>query len=330
MNPGLRHTVSLFIDNYHSLRKTMFWKADPLRAKLCALCHAFEGNSTVPGKLIEYIAHIKKFSKWYSPLRHSSYLAASLLSASGTDPGYSFPRFMACYLVMKRSGFICTVGLPAAALALYATSGKGSEKARAERSLEVHGGIRRRHPFTTSPDEYATSVIMAASGRSAQDILADCGETLRLLRIKGFYSTSALRFLSRLLAYDPSPPWEKAARCANISDMLKRMKIRTPRLFYGTAGLLFLTGDHWNNAMREVLDTVGILRLGKCFLPFEKEQALIFSSALVVGSFFSDGRDGFFSNLRICEGISMRGVIESHIITCCASPEAPDSFVAVS
>ena len=322
MDTKIRQAISLFIDNYHILKKPLFWKTSKLYVKLCAFSYALENIRIQPERLVESIDYVKEHTKWYSPLRSSRILIAAFLDASKQNIEISFTRLIKCYHLLKKVGFRSSRYLPVAALALLATAPEGAEQTRAEMACSLYRKIRKLHPFLTSTEEYAASVVMSASGRTSDDALRDSEDTFNHLREHSFNSSVGLQFLAGILTYDAGAPYAKANRCDEISVTLKKMKLKVPSLFYGTIGFLALSGDHWGEAIRETLDTVSLLKLGRCFSPHEKEHALMFASAIVINGFLSGDNRERSNILKVCIGTTIQAVIEAQIIACAASSAA--------
>jgi hypothetical protein len=49
-------------------------------------------------------------------------------------------------------------------------------------------------------------------------------------------------------------------------------------------GFLALSGHDCNQAILDAMDTMSLLKLGKCFSNFEKEQAMLVASAIVAAN----------------------------------------------
>ena len=319
MDAGIRQAISLFIDNYHILKKPLYWKTTKLYIKLCALSYALEGIRIKPENLIESIEYVKEHTKWYSPLRSTRIIIAAFLDATRQSIRISFTQYLKCYHSLKKAGFRSSKYLPIAALALFATAPEGAEQKRAETAYSLYRKIRKLHPFLTSSEEYAASVVMTASGRTPDDTLRDSEDTFNHLLEHNFNSSVGLQFLAGILTYDFGPPYEKVNRCVNISVTLKKMKLKVPSLFYGTIGFLALSGDHWGEAIRDTLDIVSLMRLSRCFSSFDKEHALMFASAIVINGFISKDDKDESNLLKVCIGTTIQAVIEAQIIACAAT-----------
>ena len=330
MDIPVQNKIDSYCDSYLALKKSLRWKASGLYIRLCALAYAFEDRRADAEALLDAIGYIKKNTRWYSVLRASRVYSAAYLTAGRKNIESEFPRLANCYDVMKKAGFGSSAYLSIAAYALYSTTPAGSEQAKAERAKLIHEAMKTQHPFLTSADDYASSVILASVDRPVDDLVNEVERTYQLLRSSGFHSGNGTQLLSQILAFDPASPEEKAERCKMIFDRLKQNKNRVSSMYYGTIGFLALTGKAWEQSTEQALDAVETMKKKNCHGFGEKEFSLMIASALVCKCSLDDNEPSGTTLLRIGLGATVEAIIAAQTAACVAAAAAASAASSAS
>lgn len=330
MENTLYQDVNLYCDSFLELKRPLAWKTSSYYIKLCALAFAMEGRRPDAVQLLEAIRTIKKQTGPLSYLRSARpYIAAYFLS-SGKSPEHEFNRLSHCYSVMKEAGFKSSPYLPIAAHTLYTTSAQGAEKSKAEAAYTLYREMKRNHPFLTSSDDYASSVILASTDQPMDKLMGEVEETYNLLRKSGFRMSNGLQFLSQILIFDPSSPEAKAVRCTFITEKLREYKNRVSSMYYGTIGFLALTGDHWEKAVDETIEVLNFMKERKCYRWGEREFHLLLAAALVCNNYFKNKDTSNNALLRVGVGTTIEAIIAAQTAACAAAAAASASAASSS
>lgn len=279
-----RQAISLFIDNYHDLRKHLRFRASPKALRLSSLILSLNGTWVNMEEFLSSLTYIKEHTPWYSSFRPFMVPAAAFATASEKTFNTAFNRLACCKKALRTAGFRPSSRLVPAAMALFAVSREGSERLLASRAYSVYKSMKRWHTARSREELFAPAVFLAYSDLRGKGIISHVGRVSRRLCISDANQSKGLHFLYQILSCDPGTLEEAAACCAGVYPTLEKMKFRSPALFYGTMGFLALSGDDCHQAMLDAMDTMSLLKLGKCFSGQETEQAMLTASALVAAN----------------------------------------------
>jgi len=276
-----RQVISLFIDNYHVLRKHFRFKASSRVLRLCSLILSLKDIRISVNEMEKAFRYIKQHTHLFSPFRYYMAPAAAFSIISEKSYDKAFNRIAACKRALKTAGIGPSSRLVPAAMVLFAASSEGSELVLAARALSI---IRKMKDWNFSEryeELFAPAVLVAASEFPGKEVVSQSSNILRALDIRDPGQTRGLHFLFQIMSYYSGTPESAAERCAGIYSRLVKMKFRSPAMFYGSIGFLALSGLDFDLAVFEAMDTMNLLKLGKCFTVFEKEQAMLIASAIV-------------------------------------------------
>jgi len=210
--------------------------------------------------------------------------AAAFSFLAGKPFDRAFNRFAFCLKALRSAGFKPSSRLVPAAMALCAASIEGSERLMASRAYSVYRSMRRWRTARMGWELFATAVFMACSDLRENGIISQVSRAIRRLHAREAGQKRGLHFLYQALALDAGSLEEAALRCAEIYPRLEKMGFKSPALLYGSMGFLALSGDDCSRAMLEAMDAMSLLKLGKCFPAYEREQAMLTASAIVAAS----------------------------------------------
>jgi len=284
MDNRRRQAICLFIDNYHDLKKHLFLKAPIKQLRLGSLILSLKGHRIDPDEFRNGLAYIKRHTQWYSPFRRFMVPAAAFSILPEKSFYAAFNRLAYCGRALKDAGFKPSSRTFPAAMALYAASEEGTERLLAERAFPVFMRMKAWRSTRFMEQLHVPAVLTAAtflSGKEPtgdEDLLPGSPEAWESDKRQG------LHFLAAILTYAAGTPDTIRARCAELYAKLNRMNFKSPSMLYGTLGFLVLSGYDCERVIYDTLDTMGLLRLGKCFSGFEREQAMLVASALIAAS----------------------------------------------
>jgi len=283
--------ICLFIDNYHDLRKHLRFRASLKALRLSSLILSLKGIRINPEEFRKGLDYIKQHTQRYSPFRSCMVPAAAFAMMHEKSFYNAFNRLYSCQKALKTAGFWPSSSLVPAAMALFAVSGEGSERLLASRARSVYKSMKRWHTFRSRKELFAPAVFMAYSDLRGKGIISHVTRVSRHLDTRSANQNRGLHFLYQVLACDTGTLEEASVRCAEICPTLEKMKFRSPALFYGTMGFLALSGQDADQAVRDAMDTMSLLKLGKCFPAFEREQAMFTASVIVAANCLQNVRE---------------------------------------
>lgn len=284
MDNRRRQAICLFIDNYHDLKKHLFFKAPIKHLRLGSLILSLKGCRIDMDEFRNALTYIKQHTQWYSPFRRYMVPAAAFSMVPEKPFTTSFNRLAFCSRALKSAGFRPSLRPVPAAMALYAASDEGTERLLAERAFPVFMHLKGWHSTRAMEEYHAPAVLAAASVPSGKEptggaeLLPESPDTWENGKPQG------LHLLAAILAYASGKPDAIRTRCAELYAKLDKMNFKSPSMFYGTLGFLVLSGYDCERAIYDTLDTMSLFKLGKCFSRFEKEQAMLMASALIAAS----------------------------------------------
>lgn len=284
MDNRRRHAICLFIDNYHDLRKHLRFKTSPKILRLSSLILSLKGIRINIEDFQKGLDYIKRYTQWYSPFRSFMVPAAAFATIPGKSFDKAFNRLVSCQKTLKFAGFRPSACLVPAAMALYSTSADGSEQPLAYRAYFVLQKMKGWRSARSVWELFAPAVFVSSSESHSKDIISQRASFFSHLDSMDKNQIKGLHFLYQNLAYDAGTVEAAAASCAGIYSTLEKMKFRSSALFYGAMGFLALSGHDCNQAILDAMDTMSLLKLGKCFSNFEKEQAMLVASAIVAAN----------------------------------------------
>lgn len=303
-----RQFISLFIDNYHDFRRHLRFKAPSKILRLCSLVLALNDARISLEELDKCFDYIKQHTFWFSPFRFHMVPSAAFSLITEKPFDKAFNRIAYCSKVLKTAGFRPSLRLMTASMVLSAASSEGSELVLALRAHSVMRKMKNFHSAKRVSELLAPSILVASSDLPGKEMINLESSVFRGLDTRDPRQTRGLHFLLQILAYYPDTPESAAERCAAIYSKLVKMRFRSPSMFYGTLGFLALSGNDCDRAVFEAMDTMNLLKLGKCFSFFEKEQAFLLSSAMVAAV--------HLLSLQSSPGFPVRSVISAQVASC--------------
>lgn len=249
--------VKEYQEIYKEMRSKYRWQVGNQQILMMAASfYIVKGTPFVLNKYIDLAEHIKKQSSLFSPMRsHQRFTTAAMLIQRFNQPQEHFETFIQLYDILVKGGF--KKGTFTYISALVMMSNEDSfHQTLIQRSLNVHKGMKKHHPFLTSRNDYPLSVLLAQMGEEVDPIMDQVEHFYRKLDQNGFRKGNDLQFLSHISAMDKdSSPDSLISRCLDLLDQCKRRKINIKPMHYPAIGLLAIT-----NATQTDLDQVEEIR----------------------------------------------------------------------
>ena len=219
LNNALQVLCERMAGNREILKNALRWEDDafyPVSANLfCA-----RGVRPDAVDLIAARDLLKARTDIFSNFRgHVRLLLIAMLSLSRERETY-LERVLSSYQMLKQR-FISSDYLALAACFLAETQDKAERERLVNRARELYERMKREHRFLTGAEDSPYAVLLAASDRSDDELIADMEESYALLKTV-FHDSNSVQTVSHALALDRRVPKEKVARVAELYDAVRQ------------------------------------------------------------------------------------------------------------
>src|SRR5665647_876729 len=330
MNTILMAKADNLISVYNELKKKYKWRANDVSLRFAAFIFAL---FDVPFEINKYdtvIRFIKKNTGIFSYYRSTLlYSMAAQLMCQFDNYEQSFLRMLEYDHKVKNHGFKNTTYLGIAAYALLLTCTPDALEYRIIRAQEIYKGMKEKHFWLTSSDDYAVSILLAAEDEPVAILIDRMEQHYNQLRSEGFGRSNGLQFLSHLLTFRTEQVSEKVTLCREIASFLKENKLAVSSMYYGTIGLLALLGNDSKKALEEVVAMVAYMKSRKDFKWYYKEINTLMISALVSNEYMEEKKQQQgLSTTSI--GITIEALIAAQTAAMIAATTAATSAASAS
>ena len=177
-----------------------------------------------------------------------------------------------------------------------------------ERAREIYDLMKKEHPMITSSDDCVSSVLLALSDMSDEEIIREtetCYDGLK----KKFGSGNFLQALSHVLALSNDGMRTASDKCrdtARLYDLLKNKKYGYSKSYdLATLGVLAMLDCGMDEIVRDVTDAADFWKTqqGYGFLGFGKQQRLSHAAMIVIGEYSESSAD--ISGSAVNSAVSM-------------------------
>ncbi|MCM1567275.1 MAG: DUF4003 domain-containing protein [Candidatus Dehalobacter alkaniphilus] len=281
MDSNLRKKAESLINIYQQVAKDFRWKNSSSINTLIALSYVTKDKAYDRKEIERVNDYIKKNLGSFSSFRQRSILYSALLLVNSPDPETKLDILLAYDEKLKENGFRSYTYRPVTAYTLFLNCEPRKADIRIAKAYEIFTEMKKHHPWLTSGDDYAVSILLAASDKPVQSIIAKMEELYKELHECGFSRGNGLQFLSHILSLSEENSKAKAARCRILYDFFGQNKLKVYANNYGTLGLLTLLEDKSQRAAREVLGMSEVLREDRNIRWLGKETIFLTAASLV-------------------------------------------------
>lgn len=238
-------------------------------------------------KVKELMNFIKKNTSLFSPFRSQSYIIASLLYLHANKPEEVFLRIKDHAEALKKEGFKQTTYLPMASYCLdsllydekiqdMAIQTRSYKENLITKSIATYKEMKVQHPWLTSGDDYALSILVAHSNKTMKRV-EDIYQTLSQLGLK---KTNGLQSLANILSLSTEEIGTLCERTVMVKEKLGSLGFKVNDTMYPGLGLLTHL-DHNEAYLASVVDVVDQLHGLKKFKWIDRNLLFLFSILLV-------------------------------------------------
>jgi hypothetical protein len=292
MNVLLEKKIEVMSEYYESLRRDFKWEGD-LSKHLIALNYTLSGKSLDSNEIMELKRYLKEQTSTFSPFRGSTmFTICGMLCANADHARVQLDQMIYSLDEMKKAGFKQTTYLPTALYAL--TNVSEDHRLRIIRdAADIYSEMRRNHPFLTSGDDYALSVLLADSKHSPDMI-----ETYyKALAEVGFSKGNGMQTLSHILSYHGEAIEKAVEKCKATYEVLRANKIKLNTMDYPALGVLSLVDNE--EMLTGFIDVFNHLKKRKRYKWLAKNMTIMMAAALVVNHYTDELDDVTKATLQV-------------------------------
>lgn len=316
MNEHLKNTADQMLERYLQLEKAFMWEHN-LTLHFVALVltqHNKEVNKETMKNAIEVInANTGLFSNYRGLYRLM--LAGLMITESDSVEG-PFSRILQSEQYLKDAGFKQGTHMPIASYALYKTAAGEDPKSIAHRAREIYSNLKSNHPWLTSSDDYAMSILLVKSNGDLSRIEAAYSGLNRA----GFYKGNELQHLSHILALSDKPIDTVIDECVKLKALLKENKLNLSMTFYAALGIITLIHIEDPQISKDWIELSHYLNHQKKYKWLGKGMNVLLASSLISDQWIKDTTASEVSKIAI--SISVESLIAAQMATLIAASSA--------
>ena len=286
MRESLKIKVDNMLELYLDIEKQFKWEHSLLK-HFAALTYIQKDRKFDKEKIQNMIKFIKSKTGIFSYYRGtSSFIIAMLLCSEYEKPEDEFSRMMDNEDKLKKAGFKNSMYLPIANYALLITSEDDFVDSKVKQAYELYCEMKKNHPWLTSGDDYALSILLSKYNKSVSTI----EEYYKSLNNLGFGKGNGLQLLSHILSFSNEDVKVITERCKKVYDRLKENKLKVYSDFYASLGLVSLL-DKEGTIAEDLVEVALYLNKLKKYKWLGKGMNVLIASALVSQEYINDNKN---------------------------------------
>lgn len=295
--------IKKMMQNYEELRQEFKWENDMAR-HLIALSYAMKEKEINIAEIKEVKEYIKNRTGMFSPFRgHMTFILSGLLNTNKNNPKEEFKTMLNNEKILKENGFKYSSYLPTALYSLSSVYKGDDVEGYSKKSMEIYKEMKRNHPFLTSGDDYALSILLASTEHST-DLLEDYYTELNN---RGFSKSNGLQMLSHIMAFSENGVRESVNKCENIHENLKANKLKIYADYYPAIGLISLIDGNQNELMNDLVEVADYLKKQKRYKWLGKGMNVLIASAIITSEYIKEKSEDTVVNTTL--SVSIEAII---------------------
>lgn len=269
--------IELLQINYDKITNYLSWTVDKRILLMLASHYSAMGKTFSYASFETVIDEIKKQTSWFSTLRSSSNLlySVAMLLDGKKEPQQSVSELIKNEEILKQANFKRSVYSYISAL--FLTEDLEQKQIHAEHAKRLYDDIRKRHPFLTSHEDMAYSVLLSNNEEEPELRAKTMNRYYTELRNNNFSLGNHLQWLSQIMTIN-SPDYQEhmVPYIVQIRSDLIQRNVKLKKEHYPLLGFLAIAG-----AKTEHIDQLTALyeEVTKMKL-FRWYKSLAFSTAL--------------------------------------------------
>ncbi len=317
----LKTKADKMFDLYLQIEKQFKWEHN-LSNHFAALTYIQKEKEFDKDKIKSVINYIKENTGVFSNYRSNAmYILAMLLCSEYDNPKEKFSTMMIYDKKLKEAGFKSNTYLPIANYALLLTCEENLIDYRVKKAFEIYSEMKKNHPWITSGDDYALSILLAGFNKSVNDI----EKYYMSLNNVGFSKGNGLQLLSHILSFSDSNIEIVTRKCRDLYIKLKENKLKIGSDYYASLGLISLLDDDSGTAASDLIELAKYINGLKKYKWLGKGMNVLIASAMVSSEYINERKQNNLIDTTI--SISIEALIAAQTSAMIAAATA--SYIAV-
>lgn len=325
MNESLKIKVDNMLEMYLKIEKQFKWEHN-LSKHFAALTYTQKNKKFDKEKIDKLMKFIKSKTGVFSCYRGTStFIIAMLLCSQYEDPEDKFSEMMEYHDELRKAGFKSSMYLPIANYALLITNEDSFVDSRVSQAYELYCDMKKNHPWLTSGDDYALSILLSRYNKSVKTI----EEYYKSLNESGFSKGNGLQLLSHILSFSNEDVDVITGRCKKVYDKLKKNKLKIYSDFYASLGLIaLLDGD--GTITDDLVQVAQYLNKLKKYKWLGKGMNVLLASALVSEEYINKNENNNNELIQTTLSISIEALIAAQTSATIAAVTASTAAAAAN
>ncbi|MCX7885055.1 MAG: DUF4003 domain-containing protein [Caloramator sp.] len=293
MDSVLIRRVDLLSENYQMLKDRFKWDP-PLVKYFGAMVYAMKEQNIDAEKIDEIKKYIKEHTSWTSYFRTTNSFMLSCLLSFEQNYEQFFNDMMSIFEKMKEDGIKNSLYTPWAAYIIAKEVQMGDYDFKIKRMKEFYSGMKKKHFFITSSDDYVFSAILSITDLDVDAALEKIEEIYNFLNKLGFGKGNALQTLSHVLVLGEEDTNIKCERAVEIYKKLKEKKCSFKYSDLSSLGVLTLICDDIDKIVSDVKEVYDYIytKKGFGFWNMASSVRTILSSNIVSSYYINGAKQG--------------------------------------
>lgn len=235
--------IELLQVNYDKITNYLSWTVDNRILLMLASHYSAAGKTFSYVSFEAIIEEIKKQTSWFSTLRSSSNLlySVAMLLDGKEEPQQSVGELIKNEETLKQANFKRSVYSYISAL--FLTEDSEQKQTHAENAKRLYDAIRKNHPFLTSHEDMAYSVLLSKNGEVPELRAKTMNRYYTELRKNSFSLGNQLQWLSQIMTFK-SPDYQEhmVPYIVEIRSDLVQRNVKLKKEHYPLLGFLAIAG----------------------------------------------------------------------------------------
>lgn len=232
MDTTLQETCDLIIDNYHKIKKCMFWEiAANNVAVMSSFLSASNGAVSSAEKYRECKKILKKNASIFSSFRGISESMVVTKMTLADNPREYLSGAIEVYKKLRQlHKLTASPYMVLAAMTIYENGGLSKADENIEQLEKLYKSLKKKHPMLTWDSDRGYLSMIVASGLNIDTVeeeIERCYEACKSITIV----RDSVHSLAQVLALSPKATEEKANEVKEIIQLLKQRKKRVSKSY---------------------------------------------------------------------------------------------------
>lgn len=320
----MKAKVDEMLQTFLLIDKAFIWE-QPLMKHFAALLLTQNGIPFDAQQFKDTMEHIKSQTGTFSYFRGLYKLSiASLLIADQSYSENSVRRLVENEERLKSVGFKQGQHMPIACYTLYKVSQETDPNHVAKRAYDLYMEMKKNHPFLTSSDDYALSLLLAHLNPS----IARIESAYTALNENGFSKSNDLQTLSHIIALSDLPVEVLVAKCVALKQLLKDHKLASGTTYYPSIGVMAVLVEGESHLAESWVELAKYMNVQKKYKWLGKQMNVMLSASLLSNHYINEVASS--DVMRVTLNISIEAVIAAQMAALIAIASASTAAAVAS